>query len=278
MAADLTVCEGLARINSPRPDQFTIMDPMTGHDPYPLTDEDPIARALGYPYPAHPEDYLFDGTSAHPLPEDHGFEGLTPVIAVGSNRSPRQLARKYAPRYMGGPVRIPVTRIRARDVDVVYAAHLAGYGSAPATLAPSEGTVVELWVNWLDGAALERMDATEGLGVQYDRVTVALEVTARPGRPAPREMLLYAARRGLANHDGAPVALAEVPADGRRYPALGQREMLQRLHARHKAHPDLGFEDWLTGLIGAEGDAARFAVIETLAAEALKPPLPNRVA
>lgn len=250
---------------------------MTGHDPFPLTNEDPIARALGYPYPAHPEDYLFDGTWAHPLSPDHGFEGLTPVIAVGSNRAPRQLSRKYAPHYMNGPVAIPVTRIKARDVDVVYAAHMAGYGSAPATLAPSQGTVVELWVNWLDGPALERMDQTEGLGVQYDRVTVALDVTAEPGRPAPREMLLYAARRGLANHDGAPVALAEVPAEGRRYPALGQRAMLERLHARHRLHGDQEFEHWLTALIGPDGDMARGAIIEALAAEALKPHFPGLV-
>lgn len=250
---------------------------MTAHDPYPETDEDPLARALGYPYAAHDDDYLFADGAPGPLPDDHTFEGLTPVIAVGSNRSPAQLARKYAPRHMRRPVRIPVTRVRARDVDVVYAAHLAGYGSAPATLAPSPGTVAELWITWLDKAALARMDETEGIGAQYDRHWVEVAVEAPAHRPRPDRMLLYAARRGLLNQDGKPIALAEIRAENRRYEALPQEAMLRRLHAAHRDHEDHGFEDWLHGLIGPWGAIRRRAVVQRLAADALRRPVPGRV-
>ena len=131
---------------------------------------DHLARALGYPYDAHHDDFLFRAGEALPLAPGHPLDDLTPVIAVGSNRAPAQLTRKFA----GMEVAVPVTRLQARDVDVVHAAHLAGYGSVPATLAASPGTVTELWITWLDRAGLERMDATEAVGVNYDRVTVAL--------------------------------------------------------------------------------------------------------
>ncbi|MCR9175104.1 MAG: hypothetical protein NXI19_03770 [Alphaproteobacteria bacterium] len=243
---------------------------MSKPDAYPETDEDPLTRALGYPYPTHPEDYLFTGAQAEPLPADFSFAGLTPVIAVGSNRSPRQLERKFAPRYMSGPVRIPVTRIKARGVDVVFAAHLAGYGSAPATLARSPGAVTELWVNWLDGPALDRMDATEGLGVHYDRVSLPLEVASvDPARPAPETMLLYAARCGLLTRDGSPVAVAEIPSEGRSFPVMSQIEMLRHLHSLHRRDEAHGFEDWLLGIIGQTGQKARDAIEARIIAEAL---------
>ena len=243
---------------------------MSKTDAYPETDEDPLTRALGYPYPTHPEDYLFTGARAEPLPADFTFEGLTPVIAVGSNRSPRQLERKFAPRYMNGPVRIAVTRIKARDVDVVFAAHLAGYGSAPATLAKSPGALTELWVTWLDGPALDRMDATEGLGVHYDRVSISLDVTSvDPTPPTPKTLLLYAARSGVLTRDGSPVAVAEIPSEGRSFPVMSQIEMLQHLHNRHRFNEDHGFEEWLLGLIGTKGDKARDAVEAKIIAEAL---------
>lgn len=232
--------------------------------------EDPLVRALGYPYPAHEADFLFRDGGVLPLAPDHPLEGLTPVIAVGSNRAPAQLARKFA----GMAAAVPVMRLRAREVDVVYAAHLAGYGAVPATLAASPGTVAELWITWLDAAALDRMDATEAVGVNYDRVTVALD-WAEPDPRAPARALLYSARRGLLRLDGGPVALAAVPADGRLYPALSQEQMLRRLHAERGTG---GFDDWLAGLIGAAGQAGRGMLTEWLANAADRSPCPGVLA
>ncbi len=240
----------------------------TGSPPQPGSD-DRLARALGYPYPAHLGDFLFRGGEALPLAPDHPLDALTPVIAVGSNRAPQQLARKFA----GMDVAVPVTRLQARDVDVVHAAHLAGYGSVPATLAASPGTVTELWITWLDRVALERMDATEAVGVNYDRVTVALS-WVDAGSRAPERALLYAARRGLMRLDGSPVALASIPATGRLHPALSQEQVLRRLHAVRGAG---AFEDWLAGLIGPEGQTGRSALTEWLSSAADRSPCPGIV-
>lgn len=232
--------------------------------------DDWLGRALGYPYPAHAADFLFRDGAAQPLPPDYALDGLTPVVAVGSNRSPVQLARKFA----GMTVAVPVTRMPARDVDVVHAAHIAGYGAVPATLAASPGTTVELWITWLDPAALAHMDATEAVGVNYDRVSVALCWTGS-GPRAPVRALLYTARRGLLRLDGAPVALSEIPASERRYPAMHQEQLLRRLHADHG---DGNFEGWLGAIIGPPGQTGRSALTARLAKAADRSPGPGIVA
>ncbi len=231
-----------------------------------MNGEDWLARALGYPYPAHHDDFLFGDGGVRPLAADHPLDGLTPVVAVGSNRAPEQLARKFA----GMDVAVPVIRMRARDVDVVHAAHVARYGAVPATLAASPGTSVELWITWLDEPALAHMDRTEAVGVNYDRVTVSLN-WENPGPRAPRRALLYSARRGLLTLDGAPVALADIPAADRRFPALRQEQVLRRLHA------DCGagrFEDWLGGIVGPAGQAGRNALTDRIASAADRSPCP----
>ncbi len=223
-----------------------------------------IDRAVGYPYRAHGEDFLFTGGRAEPLPDAVAFDTLTPVVAVGSNRAPEQLARKFD----GMAVSIPVTRVTARHVDVVHAAHMARYGAIPATLAPSEGTEVELWITWLDAVCLDHMDATESVGVNYDRVFVALEVV-ETRRAAPLRVLSYAARRGYLAFESEPVALAAVPARGRRFPALHQHDVLSRLHADHGR--DEPFEDWLLAHIGEAGAGRRQGLTRSLAITAIRP-------
>ena len=223
-----------------------------------------LARAMDYPYPAHPEPYLFRGGRAEPLPADLDTSRLTPVIAVGSNRAPVQLARKFERMQTA----IPVTRLVARDLDVVHAAHMAGYGAVPATLAPSPGTEVELWITWLDAAAMERMDATEAVGVNYAREEQALEIVTADG-PAPDRALVYNALRGCLSFDGAMVPLAVVPATGRRGRALTQREVLERLHREAGSKAD--FERWLHGHIGPTGLLRRTRLTARLAAGAIRP-------
>jgi hypothetical protein len=223
--------------------------------------EDPIARALGYPYAAHPEPYLFRGGRAEPLPGDVDFAALTPVVAVGSNRAPTQLARKFAEH----DAAIPVTRLRARDVDVVYAAHMARYGAVPATLAPAPGVVVELWITWLDAPALRRMDESEALGVNYARQSRRLDVVEADPNP-PGDAIVYEALRGCLTIAGAPVPLADIPAEGRLRQGLSQRELLAHLHATHGEGP---FEDWLHAHIGEGGRERRSALTGRLAVGAM---------
>lgn len=222
-----------------------------------------LARAMDYPYAAHAQPYLFRDGAAEVLPPELVTEHLTPVIAVGSNRAPAQLARKFARMATA----IPVTRLIARDLDVVHAAHMAGYGAVPATLAPSPGTEVELWITWLDAAAMRRMDETEAVGVNYAREEQALDIVAADG-PVPERALVYNALRGCLNFDDAMVPLAAVPATGRRSPALTQREVLQRLH--REVGGTSPFEDWLHGHIGPTGLLRRTRLTARLAATAIR--------
>lgn len=228
-----------------------------------LMRDEALARAVDYPYPAHPEPYLFRDGRVEPLPTALDVSALTPVIAVGSNRAPAQLARKYRDQR----ATIPVTRLIARGLDVVYAAHMAGYGAVPATLAPSSGTEVELWITWLDRTALRRMDETEAVGVNYRRDEQGLDVVTSDG-PVPDRALVYNALRGCLTLDGRIVPLAAVPARGRAAPALSEREVLERLHRDYAgAEP---FERWLRGHIGTPGLPRRTLLTATLAAGAVR--------
>ena len=63
--------------------------------------------------------------------------GFTPVLAIGSNAAPSQLARKYGGGEPAGPamdVAVPCVRLGLYGHDVVYCPLLSSYGSIPATL------------------------------------------------------------------------------------------------------------------------------------------------
>ena len=120
-------------------------------------------RALNYPYSAIEGDFLFTDGATIKLEDDSFLNSRQAVLAVGSNRSPEQLVRKF-----GRNETIPVTKATLRDYDVFYSAHIASYGSIPAVLGRSDGTSVDLSVTWLLPHQLERMHETEALGKSYD--------------------------------------------------------------------------------------------------------------
>jgi len=202
-----------------------------------------LDRAYGYPYPAPDGSWLYrdGGASAWPAdgdPAGHGGLPRTPVLSYGSNRAPVQLARKYA----GWPAgtEIPVTRGWLAAFDVVHAARLAAYGSVPATLARSPGTVVEVGVLWLTGAQLVRMHETEGVGrdgyAYLELAEIGLELD---GGPRLERVATYEALSGPLLPDGTPRALAAVPARGRRFPELDQRGALTLVRDRLAPGHDL---------------------------------------
>ena len=60
--------------------------------------QDLLDRALGYPYPLPSASYVIDKGEVFPLHANDAplrREGRTPVLAVGSNQSPEQIARKF---------------------------------------------------------------------------------------------------------------------------------------------------------------------------------------
>ena len=199
---------------------------------------------------------------AEPAP----FADRTAVLGYGSNAAPEQLARKF--RNAPGAPAIPVLRARLADHDVVYSAHFARYGSIAATLAVSPGTTVDLAVLYLDPAELERIHESESGAYDFGTLGGA-RLGMAEGTPAPAPPWVYLSRNGGLAHGGGPVALAEVAAEGRRFPALAQERVLEL--ARGRLAPGQALDSFLATLI--EDGAARERFTATLRAHAV--PLPH---
>lgn len=211
----------------------------------PLT-ADERRRALGYPYSAPWRDCVWTLKGAKPL-NGMGVNAIasvladvgadprakrTPVLAIGSNRSPEQLARKFAE--FATPCAVIIAKAALKDFDVVYGSGLSGYGAVGgATLAPSPGTTVEVWATWLDDMQLARMHETEGLaaGVYGFYELQQINLSFKSG-PKWTSAFAYVQRKGALNVGGAPVALAEAPALDRKYPALRQSQAQAALRDR----------------------------------------------
>jgi hypothetical protein len=217
-----------------------------------------LSRARDYPYHLPERSYVWRGERDDPLhidPFDPALtEGRTPVLAVGSNQSPVQLARKYG---LGSHHVVPVERGRLRDFDIVYAAHISSYGAVPSMLQCAPGVEVTLFVTWLDDAQLAIMHATEGNYhfAEIDKVSLRLE-----GGRERKTVYLYVARLGHYVHDGAPVSLKVMPAEGRTNRVHDTAEML-RLVQQRLAH-DGDHDDFVLRL--ADDHDFRRACIERL--------------
>ncbi len=161
---------------------------------------------------------------AVPAPLSH----RTPVLAYGANAAPERLRRKFAPV---GPAVIPVLQARLHGFDVVHAAHISSYGAVPATIAPSPGTVCDIAITWLDDDQLTRMHETE-----FRRHTYLFgplrNIRIEPDLLPPMETVnTYVGGYGHIAPEGAPLALAAIPAEGRRFRTCTQTEALQVVQA-----------------------------------------------
>lgn len=197
---------------------------------------DPLHRAKTYPYPIPDHSFLFTDGGATRLDPGRAvdLEGRTPVLAVGSNQAPEQLARKFDGPGWG---EIPVIRIALAGYDSVYSPHIATYGAIAATLQEAPGVTVSLAVTWLTARQLVRMHETEVSSANYGFGRLdGLRVTAELG-PEMDAVHIYTSTRGTLCHDGVPIPLAEVAAEGRTWPAMSQVEVQAHVHRR--LEPDL---------------------------------------
>jgi hypothetical protein len=131
---------------------------------------------------------------------------FVPVLAVGSNASPAQLRRKLAKA--GLPTLVPITAVRVSGLAVGVSAHVSRPGYLPATPVPDDGAVSDLWLVWLDAAALAAVDATEP---NYDRIPVPTRYPVRltTGQPV-MQCWVYLSRHGyLINEAGEPRRLTD---------------------------------------------------------------------
>lgn len=216
---------------------------------------DPVAHAKSYPFPAPDHCFVYEAGAWRRLDGVVDRNDRVPVLAAGSNQSPEQLARKYGAIADIGP--IPAQRGRLADFDVVYAAHLASYGSVPATFQHSPGTAVTVFVLWLSERQLARMHETEG-NYTYDHLT-GVRVTLDAGESLD-EAYAYSSKVGCLNHQGGCASLAAIGAERRRFPALTQAEMLAAV--RDRLAPGTTLDDFIRAHV-ADKDlrAARSAAL-----------------
>jgi hypothetical protein len=207
-----------------------------------------VARALAYPFDPHPEPFLYgDGRALALDPADAAlFAGRRPILAVGSNASPRRLLEKLGPE-----ARAPVTFAVVEDHVVAHSAKFTAYGSMPATLHPWPGARARVHATWLTDAELARMDATESLGVEYERVEMKAVLLDCPSYAGPIETYLSLA--GALAWDDAPVVSAAARCAGEVPRTLDQR----------------GAQAHAMALLGLSGEVEAF-IAENLADHALR--------
>ena len=124
-----------------------------------------INRATKYPYDAPNVSFLLDQGILKPLTNTFHLAKKIPILAIGSNRSPSQLLRKF-----GKKETLAVTDVIIKNFDVIYASLISYYGAVPATLWPVKGSEVKLSIIWLSNSQLEKMHETEAVGKAYDFV------------------------------------------------------------------------------------------------------------
>ncbi len=148
-------------------------------------------------------------------------EPRLPIIASGSNASPLRLAQKFpaSPR----DVVIPVVQAMLHDFAPVYSAHIASYGSVPATLQHVPGSTSTVFVTWLTADQLERMHESEALGRNYGFARMSGIRLVFPERQV-EAAFAYIGLRGNLHIDGGHVALAD---DATPHPALQARTQRQ---------------------------------------------------
>lgn len=205
-----------------------------------------LARARDYPYAILTRSFVYRDSGVGEF-ERSLCTGRTPVLAIGSNQSPRRLAEKFGD---DASHVIPVQRARLKDFDVVYSAHISTYGAVPAMLQVSAGSKVDLAVTWLNDAQLEIMNHSEVRAANYafaqiDDLELSLEGGGRSS-----SAYAYVSSRGHLRHEGDAVALTAIACSDRRYPEMSTDQALEVVRGR--AAPEMDADAFVLKLIGDE--------------------------
>ena len=190
--------------------------------------EELVRRALAYPYDPPAGSFVQLGDRTLPVPpEEIDVAGRRALLAYGANASPEALTRKLAALE---PRPIPVLRVSLSGWDVVYSAHVTRYGAVPAAVVASPGTVASVHLVFPDDEQLEAIAATEGRNYRLEQL-VDFAAEYEIGGEGPVEIDAFVSVHGPVLLDGAPVALAAIPARDRAFPALTTPEMIDRVRA-----------------------------------------------
>lgn len=223
-----------------------------GEDQYP---GQILSRAVAYPYEAPLRSFVQVGKHSHDLDSAAGLDlvGREPLLAYGANAAPSVLARKLEGL---AEEPLPVLRAELAGFDVVYSAHISPYGAVPSTLQRSEGTRVPVFVLYPNPDQLLRLSATEPNYELRRLATAGLRTDLVLSPPAVQA---YVSRHGCLALDDTEVALAAIEASQRRFPALGEVEVLERV--RHLLAPELDLERFVESSLDPGMATARTTVL-----------------
>ncbi len=213
---------------------------------------DPAAfeHALGYPWERPPGSYVLSGDDVALLRDlDPARREATvrafaeerhPILSFGANASPSRLAMKFGhfPSAADREVLVLIGDLHDLDVGVVPSVPLLGY--MPGSLFASPGTAVRAAVVWVTPAQVEQLAWSE-MTYRLGRLEEARFAVDEADLEI-EDLFGFVARLGAFCVDGAPVALAAVPATNRTAAALTQTELLDAV-ARLVLGPDARAED-----------------------------------
>lgn len=211
-----------------------------------------LAHAAAYPFAAPLRSFLQLGARSEDLPPEPDLSGRRPLLAYGANASPRVLAVKLAAL---PPEPLPVLRAGLLDFDVVYSAHISPYGAVPSTLQRSPGAIAPVYVAYPTPAQEEAIVATEP---NYELARLELAVRTESGEELT-SLDAFVSRHGCLRLDGGEVAVAAIESEGRRFPSLGEVEVLERV--RHVLAPEMDLERFVESSLDPGLAAARTAVL-----------------
>ena len=160
------------------------------------------------------------------------------LLAYGSNASIGGLSRKLADCLHASVV--PVAKATLADFDVVYSAHLTSYGSVPATLQHSPGTVTTAYVLVTTAAQCGLLRETEPnyhFG-RLDEVDMHLELG-----PTVSSISAVISRHGALTLNGTEVGVAAIDTRHRRFPAASQQQVLSAV--RDLVAPGVDLDDFV---------------------------------
>lgn len=204
-----------------------------------------LARALAYPWRRPARSYVLRDGEVELLAElGRAARRRTvgafaaerhPLLAFGSNAAPSTLTAKFAHFPDEADRTVLVLAGDLYGFDVGASASPTGYGVMPAALFASPQTAVRaavLWVTATQATLLTWSELSYRLG-RLDGAHFAVD----DAYLEVEELYAYVSRFGTFCVDGAPVALAAVPATGRTAAALTQEELLDAV-ARLLLGPD----------------------------------------
>jgi hypothetical protein len=218
---------------------------------FPRRDYEPAVfeRGLGYPWERPVGSFVLRGDDVEllddlePAQRESVVRAFTeerhPLLSIGANAAPTALAAKFAhfPDRVDREVLVLTGDLHDMDVGAVASPPLVGY--MPATLFASPGTAVRtavVWVTPVQATQLTWSEMTYRLcrldDARFEMDEADLQV---------EDIFAFVARLGAFCIDGAPIALAAIPARKRTAIALTQEELLDvvaRLVLGSQAHAE----------------------------------------